>query len=364
MENSADLLSERRSAPTPGPTGRAPTGLQRSGVDLAGYSIPEEVDDIEAARRALGYQRIDLLSESAGTRVAMIYSWRYPNEHRSLGDDRRQSTRQLPLGRKDDQRADQRYSALCAPGGVPAAARTPTSPRRMQHTVAHVPSTWLFLPIKPGDVTGRRVPRADNDDLRGFATVRANDPRLVALRRARRPKRRVVLVAVARLTFPTSFVWGESLASIGRREATTRTLLHAPAQTVARSSAIPSQRPDLGRQAASSHAWPVNPGENEYTHVQNSNVPTLLIGGNARLRNAARERHAGAAAAPRERPSGRPLGLGHADDFDAYEPSAGTQLLTTYLDTGRSTRPATPRMLSASQHRPSRQQLPRTSLRQ
>ena len=27
------------------------------------------------------------------------------------------------------------------------------------------------------------------------------------------------------------------------------------------------------------HAWPANPGENQYTSVQNSSVPTLLIGG-------------------------------------------------------------------------------------
>ena len=40
---------------------------------------------MEAARTALGYSRIDLLSESAGTRTAIIYSWRYPDSiHRSV----------------------------------------------------------------------------------------------------------------------------------------------------------------------------------------------------------------------------------------------------------------------------------------
>ena len=53
--------------------------LERSGVDLAGYTLAEQADDIEAARVALGYKGIDLLSESAGTRLAMIYAWRYPN---------------------------------------------------------------------------------------------------------------------------------------------------------------------------------------------------------------------------------------------------------------------------------------------
>ena len=59
--------------------------LQDDGVDLAGYTLPQRVDDLDAARRALGYERVDLLSESAGTRTAMIYAWRYPQRiHRSV----------------------------------------------------------------------------------------------------------------------------------------------------------------------------------------------------------------------------------------------------------------------------------------
>ena len=40
--------------------------LERGGVDLAGYTLAEQADDIEAARVVLGYQRIDLLSEAPG----------------------------------------------------------------------------------------------------------------------------------------------------------------------------------------------------------------------------------------------------------------------------------------------------------
>src|SRR4051812_12232151 len=41
--------------------------LRGKGVDLAGYTLPEGVDDIEAARRAMHYGRIDQISESAVT---------------------------------------------------------------------------------------------------------------------------------------------------------------------------------------------------------------------------------------------------------------------------------------------------------
>lgn len=40
---------------------------------------------MEAARVGLGYRRINLLSESAGTRLAMIYFWRHPSSgHRAV----------------------------------------------------------------------------------------------------------------------------------------------------------------------------------------------------------------------------------------------------------------------------------------
>ena len=83
------------------------------------------------------------------------------------------------------------------------------------------------------------------------------------------------------------------------------------------------------------NAWPANPDENEYTHVQNSNVPTLLIGGNLDLatppENATRELLPHLA-------NGRQVvlsNLGHANDFWPYEPAAGTRLINTYLDTGK-----------------------------
>jgi len=83
------------------------------------------------------------------------------------------------------------------------------------------------------------------------------------------------------------------------------------------------------------HAWPANPGENQYTTVPNSNVPTLLIGGTLDFQtppqNAAQE------LLP-HLPNGHQVilpGLGHAKDFWYYEPAASTRLLTTFYNTGR-----------------------------
>lgn len=52
--------------------------LKRSGAELSRYGILDVIDDLEAARGALGYEVIDLLSSSYGTRVAQYYARRHP----------------------------------------------------------------------------------------------------------------------------------------------------------------------------------------------------------------------------------------------------------------------------------------------
>ena len=115
--------------------------LQTDGVDLAGYTLPERVDDVDAARRALGYERVDLLSESFGTRVALVYAWRHPQRiHRSV-----MVAANPPGGfvwqpaHTDDQLG--RLSALCGDG---PACRTESGDllASMRHTAAHLPERW------------------------------------------------------------------------------------------------------------------------------------------------------------------------------------------------------------------------------
>jgi len=52
--------------------------LEGSGIDIDGYTIVDVADDMEAARRALGYEKINVYGSSYGTRPAYIYSLRYP----------------------------------------------------------------------------------------------------------------------------------------------------------------------------------------------------------------------------------------------------------------------------------------------
>lgn len=53
--------------------------LKAEGIDLDGYTMLDVIEDNESVRRALGYPRIDLLSESYGTRIAYLYGLKHQN---------------------------------------------------------------------------------------------------------------------------------------------------------------------------------------------------------------------------------------------------------------------------------------------
>src|SRR5215203_1508886 len=125
--------------------------LSGDGVDLASYGLVQQVDDLETARVALGYDQINLLSESAATRTAMIYGWRYPESiHRSaMVAVNPPGNFLLDADTTDEQIG--RYAALCA-NDDSCRARTDDLAATMRRTVADMPDRWLFLPIKDANV--------------------------------------------------------------------------------------------------------------------------------------------------------------------------------------------------------------------
>jgi len=227
----------------------------------------------------------------------------------------------------------ERYSALCAQ--QPACrARTGNLAASMQHTAADMPSRWYFLPIKPGNVLVatllglQEATSVDGSPLSGPMTLNSwisaahGDPSGLWL-----------LSLMADLALPQGFTWGE-FASIAMADA-------QPAERYFSSgggggSIIGNPFTEfLWGAGGLVHAWPANPGENQYTSVQNSNVPTLLIGGT--LDFATPAQNATKELLP-HLPNGHQVilsGLGHVGDFWSYEPSASTQLLTSFYDTGR-----------------------------
>ena len=52
--------------------------LSKKGIDINNYNIINVIEDIETVRKQLGYEKINLLSVSYGTRIALLYSYKYP----------------------------------------------------------------------------------------------------------------------------------------------------------------------------------------------------------------------------------------------------------------------------------------------
>jgi pimeloyl-ACP methyl ester carboxylesterase len=74
-----NLLSEASRANLSAARATCAQHLQNAGVDLSGYTLPNVVADLEAARASLNYARINLLARGYGTRIAELYADRYPD---------------------------------------------------------------------------------------------------------------------------------------------------------------------------------------------------------------------------------------------------------------------------------------------
>jgi pimeloyl-ACP methyl ester carboxylesterase len=128
------------------------SALREGGVDLDGYTMLDVVDDIEASRRAMGYDRIHLLSHSYGTQLAYLFARRYP----------RRVARSLVVGASapgyatvwDPAVIDEQlrlYADLCRQDEA-CRARTDDLVATVRRVLAALPRSWDGAPIDPDKV--------------------------------------------------------------------------------------------------------------------------------------------------------------------------------------------------------------------
>jgi pimeloyl-ACP methyl ester carboxylesterase len=306
--------------------------LRADGFDLAGYTLPERVDDLDAARRAMSYGPVDLLSESFGTRVALVYAWRHPRSIRRsvmIGVN--------PPGHFVWQPAQtdaqlRRFAALC--GQRPAChTRSGDLIASLRHTAAHPPSRWGLLPIHRGNVEIASffgLMDASPDAAPISAPMTLDAWRAAAQGDAGGLWFQSI---ASSLLFPRIQVWGDT-AAMARVDAA------VAAAHFARGRRAGSVLGDAGSRflwagGALVRAWPAGPDENAYARVRDSAVPTLLIGGtldgSTPAENATRE------LLPHLRHGDQVLlrGFGHTTDFWNNQVKAGSHLINLYLATGR-----------------------------
>lgn len=288
--------------------------------------------DIEAARVALGYHRIDLLGESAGTRLAEIYMWRYPkNVDHSVLIGVNPPGNFVYNGDILDTQLEH-YSTLCAQDPA-CRAGTGNLAASMRHTAANMPSRWLFLPIKRGNVLVTTQ--------FGMAETIAAGPPLVApvilnswISAAHGdPSGFWLMSFLGSLILPSSFTWGEA-ASVVQLDAGPAARYFSGA--AGHGSIIGDPGSDiLWSGGGLVSAWPANPSRSQYATVPDSDVPTLLISGTVDVQTPARS--AARELLPHLRDGHQVIlsELAHVTDFWNFDQSAGTRLLTTFYATGK-----------------------------
>ena len=308
------------------------TRLTDSGVDLAGYNTVQRVDDMEAARTALGYRSVNLISESAGTRTAMVYAWRYPRSvHRSVMLAVNPPGRYLYDGTTIDKQIEH-YGDLCAKDAT-CRSQTADVARTIRAEAQDMPKRWGLLPIKPGNVklatfygfvhaTQASSPLTGPQTIGSWAAAADGDASGLWL-----------LSLISDLTIPTSHVWGD-VAATGQIDAAAGAAYYAG--HTGRGTIIGNPFTDhLWGGGGLVTAWPHAAQVDEYRKLRPTDVDTLLISGDLDF------------ATPAEFATDELLpslhhghqvvlhNLGHTGDTWTYQTAASSRLINTYFDTGR-----------------------------
>jgi pimeloyl-ACP methyl ester carboxylesterase len=308
------------------------TRLAAEGVDLTSYGLVQQVDDMEVARVALGYDRINLLSESAGTRTAMIYAWRYPESiHRSVMVAVNPPAAFLLDADATDEQIG-RYSDRCAEDNS-CRARTEDLQATLRRISADMPDRWLFLPIKEASV--RVVSLFGLLDTTAAASPTPAgmtlDPWLAA---AEGDASGLWLTSVfGDLLFPELFIWGQ-YSGAAMLDAQAARDYFARGQVNVENLAAAANAFTWGG-GGLADVWPAAPEENEYRRVRTSQVETLLVGGE--LDPMTPPQVATEQLLP-YLPNGRQVvlpGFGHTLSVLREQPEAGDRLINTYFDSGQ-----------------------------
>ena len=250
---------------------RSAKRFREEGVDINAYTIPDVIEDNERARKALGYERINLKSASYGTRVAYFYGLIHPGIiHRSA------MVSVNPPGRfvwERDVFDDQlrMYSGLWAADSA-ANNRSKDLYSDIMKAMRSMPDRWLFLPIDEGKVRCVAFSMLFNNTAAGlvfdsFIAASQGDYSGLAL-----------MSLAYDFVLPGMFTWGElACKAVSADFDSTRDYI---------SDMAPNDRYPMGSPMSELlwgptkyGRWPVRLIPDQYRRLRQSDVETLLISG-------------------------------------------------------------------------------------
>lgn len=308
--------------------------LESEGIDLAGYTITETIDDMEDARRALGYDKINLYGDSYGTRVQQIYAWRYPE---SL--NRVMMVAVNPPGHLiwdpsvvDAQIAD--YAELCARDAA-CSARTDDLVATIREVSENIPGRWMGIAIDIDGVQLMTKIMFNESIQQPGVPVPLSGPAAVDLwlDAAEGDYSGMAMISLTKNMFlPNLFTWGHFLSMGGSvedyRDASLdyKAFLNPPDALIG----APMSRFVYGF----TQGWPAHTIDEEYFEVQPSDVEILLVNGSIDFSTP--PQFAAAELLPHLTNGELVIleDMGHTETFWYSQPEARAHLVTTFFDTG------------------------------
>jgi pimeloyl-ACP methyl ester carboxylesterase len=146
-----DLFSEQARAEEVAAVKQCVETFKKKGVDLSGFTIPGVVEDMEAARKALGYDQINLYSVSYGTRVAQIYAYMHPDSLYRLVLNSVNTPGHFIYDPAVLDGLVEHISELCAQDAA-CSSRTSDFAQIMYEVNHNMPKRWLFFNIDPDTI--------------------------------------------------------------------------------------------------------------------------------------------------------------------------------------------------------------------
>ena len=320
-----DLLSERSLRRIGEAWHESAQRLTNAGVDLSGYTMKEVIEDFEAVRKAFGYDRIDLLSESYGTRVAYFYGVIYPasiyrsvmigvNPPGHFSWDPRVVDAQL-----------NRYSELWSKDSAMSARATDLA-KCMRDVLHDMPRRWLFFNINPGKIRVVTFALLYNRSSAAmvfdtYAAAAHGDASGLAL-----------MSMASDFVLPNLFIWGDLASKGGSADFDStrdysKEMMPADALLGSPISKLLFGSLKYGR-------WPFVQLPSRYRTLQRSDVQTLLLSGSMDFSTP--PQFATSELLP-YLPNGRQVILsevGHVEDIWQVEPRATEGMVMSFFNTG------------------------------
>jgi pimeloyl-ACP methyl ester carboxylesterase len=147
-----DFLSESSLKEIGRKFAEACASLTAAGIDVRQYNILNVVDDIEAARAALGYKKINITGGSYGGAVVMVYCLMYPQSiHRAIMAEAA-FPYDIAFGKPAEFDARLNHINELWKKDAEAVKRSPDILRTMRNVLAKLPKEYNGIPIDPSKV--------------------------------------------------------------------------------------------------------------------------------------------------------------------------------------------------------------------